>query len=107
MPVGTALTPINPVFQKEHNTVARRRHVHLWRRGSWEGQALWAAAGTHDIGVKFAVRDRSFTHRVEQTVDLERDQVVNDLGSLACRPRPTRIGRRHRGRSSMPRTTRW
>ena len=42
--------------------------------------ALWAASATHDIGIKFAREERTFTHRVEQAIDLERQKVVDDLG---------------------------
>ncbi len=74
------------VFQKQTNTFAMRHHVRIWRRGSWDGRPLWAAAGTHDIGVRFDVRDRSFTHRVEPQVDLEREKIVDDLAFAGVPP---------------------
>lgn len=67
------------MFQKQTNTFAKRHHVRIWRRGSWDGGPLWVAAATHDIGVKLDVRERSFTHRVERQADLERETIVNDL----------------------------
>ena len=67
------------VFQKQTNTFAKRHHVRIWRRGLWNGRQLWAAAATHDIGVKFAAAERTFTHRVESQIDLERDKIANDL----------------------------
>ena len=67
------------VFQKQNDTFAMRHHVRIWREGSWDGQPLWIGAATHDIGVKFAVRERSFTHRVDGRIDLERQKIVDDL----------------------------
>lgn len=68
------------VFQKQTNTFAKRHHVRLWRWNRATGQEIWLAASTHDVGVKFDVAQRSFTHRVETRVDLERDKIVRDLG---------------------------
>jgi hypothetical protein len=67
------------VFQKQTNTFAKRHHVRIWRHGLWNGRQLWAAAATHDIGVKFTAAERTFTHRVESQIDLERDKIANDL----------------------------
>jgi hypothetical protein len=71
--------PPQVVFQKQNNTFAKRHHIRMWQRGEWRGQPLWAAAATHDVGVKFVVAERTFTHRVETDVDIERDKVTNDL----------------------------
>lgn len=74
------------VFQKQNNTFAKRHHVRIWRQGSWDGQPLWVGAGTHDIGVKFVVAERSFTHRVDGRIDLERDKIVDDLAFARIPP---------------------
>jgi LssY C-terminus len=74
------------VFQKQTNTFAKRHHVRIWRQGSWAGQPLWVAAGTHDIGVKFDAAEHSFTHRVQQQVDVERDKIANDLAFAGVMP---------------------
>lgn len=71
--------PPDYVFQKQNNTFAKRHHVRIWRQGSWQGRPLWVGAGTHDVGVKLAVAERSFTHRVDRRLDLERDKIVDDL----------------------------
>ncbi len=44
-----------------------------------EGRPVWAASATHDIGIKFARAERTFTHRVEADIDLERQKIVDDL----------------------------
>ncbi len=75
------------VFQKQTNTFDRRHHVRIWRvEETYQGLPVWAASATHDIGIKFAREERTFTHRVEPEIDLERQKVVNDLrfaGSVA------------------------
>ena len=75
------------VFQKQTNTFDRRHHIRIWRvEETYQGQPVWAASATHDIGIKFAREERTFTHRVEQAIDLERQKVVDDLrfaGSVA------------------------
>lgn len=70
------------VFQKQTNTFAKRHHVRIWRRGLWNGRQLWAAAATHDIGIKFAAGERTFTHRVEAQIDLERTKIADDLAFI-------------------------
>ena len=68
------------VYQKQTNTFDRRHHIRIWRvPDTHQGQPVWAASATHDIGIKFAREERTFTHRVEQTIDLERQKVVDDL----------------------------
>ena len=72
--------PPDHVFQKQTNTFDRRHHVRIWRAPeTYQGQPVWAASATHDIGIKFAREERTFTHRVEQDIDLERQKIVDDL----------------------------
>ena len=72
--------PPDRVFQKQNNTFNRRHHIRIWRTPQvYQGRPLWAAAATHDIGIKFAREERTFTHRVETNIDLERQKVVDDL----------------------------
>ncbi|MET1083494.1 MAG: LssY C-terminal domain-containing protein [Burkholderiales bacterium] len=68
------------VFQKQTNTFDRRHHIRIWRATErYQGQPVWAASATHDIGIKFVREERTFTHRVEQVIDLERQKIVDDL----------------------------
>lgn len=68
------------VFQKQNNTFAKRHHIRIWATGrTWDGQAVWAGAATHDIGIDFSARTKTFTHRIEADVDVERAKVVTDL----------------------------
>jgi hypothetical protein len=62
------------VFQKQLNTVSKRDHVRIWRRPeTFEGQAIWIAAATHDTGLTF------LTHSIDPDLDDERLKIVNDL----------------------------
>jgi hypothetical protein len=68
------------VFEKLNNTFARRHHLRVWRRPTtFMGQAVWAVAATHDIGISFSEVDRTFIHRIDSKIDNERAKVVTDL----------------------------
>jgi hypothetical protein len=72
--------PPDIVFEKANNTLARRHHLRLWRRpGSFRGLPVWAAAATHDIGIGFSDAERTFFHRIDSRIDLEREKVADDL----------------------------
>jgi len=68
------------VFQKQNNTFDRRHHIRIWRvpqpAQSWP---VWVASATHDTGIKFSHEERTFTHRVDANIDLERQKIVDDL----------------------------
>lgn len=60
--------------------VAERNHFRLWG-APWldsEGRAVWAGAGTHDIGIE---KDQAgqLTHRIDPNVDSERDYILETL----------------------------
>ena len=82
-PVSTLLLEGQPprlVFEKTNNTFARRHHLRIWRRpGSFRGEPVWAAAGTHDIGISYSERDGTFIHRIDPQIDREREKVIEDL----------------------------
>ena len=72
--------PPDLVFQKQNNTFARRHHLRIWRRpGTFNGKEVWVCAATHDIGIDFSQRDRTFIHRVDAEIDRERSKVTSDL----------------------------
>ena len=80
--------PPDRVFQKQTNTFDRRHHVRIWRAPqAHDGRPRWAASATHDTGIKFARAERTFTHRVETDIDLERQTVVDDLRFAGVRER--------------------
>lgn len=69
------------VFQKQLNTFAKRHHIRIWATDqSWGGRPVWIAAATHDIGIDFSREAKTFSHKVESNIDLERSRVMDDLG---------------------------
>lgn len=72
--------PPDVVYQRVTDTFAKRHHIRFWRTGEeWQSVPVWVAAATHDIGVEFSRQHRSFTHRIDDAIDGERDKVVSDL----------------------------
>jgi hypothetical protein len=68
------------VFEKETNTFAKRHHIRIWRqRGTFENMPVWIGAGTHDTGINFSRKARTFSHSVENEIDWERQKIENDL----------------------------
>ena len=76
------------VFQKVGNTFAKRHHIRLWRwsapDGESNGETIYLAAATHDVGITFDSDRKSFTHRVDAAIDQERDKIANDLWFAGC-----------------------
>jgi hypothetical protein len=67
-------------FQKGNNTFAQRHHLRIFRRpGTFDGKPIWVCSSTHDIGIDFSERDRTFIHKIDPQIDRERAKVVNDL----------------------------
>jgi hypothetical protein len=72
-------------LEKSLNTFARRHHIRIWRRPQQtQGESVWAAAATEDIGIKFSRQARNFTHVIDGNVDAERTKVVDDLLYTGC-----------------------
>jgi hypothetical protein len=67
-------------YQKGNNTFAQRHHLRIFRRpGTFDGKPIWVCSSTHDIGIDFSDRDRTFIHKIDPQIDHERAKVVNDL----------------------------
>lgn len=68
------------VFEKQNDTFAARHHVRIWQRpGTFDGREIWVCSATHDTGIDFSEESRTFIHRIDPQIDLERAKVVNDL----------------------------
>ena len=68
------------VFEKLNDTFAARHHLRIWRRpGQFDGKEIWVCSATHDTGIDFSERDRTFIHKIDPQIDRERAKVVNDL----------------------------
>jgi LssY C-terminus len=60
--------------------VASRHHFRIWKAPfTWNGQTVWAGAGTHDIGFAKDKRNGNVTHKIDPKVDGERDNIGSSL----------------------------
>jgi hypothetical protein len=72
--------PPDLVFEKINDTFAARHHLRIWQRpGQFNGQDIWVCSATHDTGISFSDESRTFIHKIDSNIDLERAKVVNDL----------------------------
>jgi hypothetical protein len=56
--------------------VASRHHFRIWKAPfQWNGQDVWAGAGTHDIGFEKDQRNGNVTHKIDPAIDGERDNI--------------------------------
>ncbi len=63
-----------------YSVVASRHHFRIWKApATWNGQAVWAGAGTHDIGFEKDQRNGNVTHKIDPAVDGERDNIGQTL----------------------------
>ena len=63
-----------------YSVVASRHHFRIWKAPvTWNGQAMWAGAGTHDIGFEKDQRNGKVTHKIDPAVDGERDNIGQTL----------------------------
>ena len=60
--------------------VASRHHFRIWKStATYNGQPVWAGAGTHDIGFEKDQRNGKVTHKIDPAVDGERDNIGESL----------------------------
>lgn len=72
--------PPDVVYQRVVNTFAKRHHIRIWQSPRvWNGQPVWVAAATNDIGLTLSRAHRGLTHRTAPEIDEEREIVVDDL----------------------------
>jgi hypothetical protein len=63
-----------------YSVVASRHHCRIWKAPvTWNGQTMWAGAGTHDIGFEKDQRNGNVTHKIDPAVDGERDNIGQTL----------------------------
>ena len=81
-------------LEKSLNSFAKRHHLRIWRRPQeTQGEGVWVAAATEDIGIRFSRQARNFTHVIDGNVDAERTKVVDDLLFTGCVSEAGLIGR--------------
>ncbi len=81
------LGELRPVLtlSKTLNTFSKRHHIRIYEVGEmWNGQPVYTAAATQDIGIGFSARHRSFIHLIDDHIDNERAKVLNDLLYTGC-----------------------
>jgi membrane-associated phospholipid phosphatase len=72
-------------FQKSFNTMSKRHHIRIWQRpNAYQDKDVWLGAGTHDIGIRFGDRGKTFTHGIDPQVDRERQKLIHDLAFAGC-----------------------
>jgi LssY C-terminus len=63
-----------------YSVVASRHHFRVWKAPfTWNGQTVWVGAGTHDIGFEKDQRNGKVTHKIDPSVDGERDNIGETL----------------------------
>ncbi len=63
-----------------YSVVASRHHFRIWKApATWNGQTVWAGAGTHDIGFEKDQRNGKVTHKIDPAIDGERDNIGQTL----------------------------
>jgi len=82
-PVSTLFLDGHPpdlVLEKQNDTFNARHHLRIWKRpGEFNGKQVWVCSATHDTGIDFSEKDRTFIHKIDSHIDVERAKVVNDL----------------------------
>lgn len=72
-------------YEKGLNTIAKRHHLRIWDLPeTWQGEPVWTAAATHDIGIGFSKQSKNAIHLIDHNIDDERSKVVHDLVFAGC-----------------------
>jgi opacity protein-like surface antigen len=75
----------NYAYAKTLNTFSKRHHLRIWTTTqTWNGQQVWTSSATHDIGIGFSKKNKTFIHQIDSNIDNERAKVVNDLIYTGC-----------------------
>jgi hypothetical protein len=88
MPLFTGVGTQDLAFQKTsgRNKFAERHHIRLWRtRHELPGRRrLWVAAASHEVGMKLTIMPPFVVHRMNPSLDYERDYITADLLKHGC-----------------------
>jgi opacity protein-like surface antigen len=72
-------------YAKTLNTFSKRHHLRIWTtKETWQGEPVWTSSSTHDIGIGFSKKNKTFIHLIDSHIDNERAKVVNDLIYTGC-----------------------
>jgi len=82
-PVSVILLDEHPpdlVLQKANNTFSARHHLRIWQSpDTYQGRQVWLCSATHDIGIDYSDQEKTFIHKIDSNIDLERQKVIDDL----------------------------
>jgi opacity protein-like surface antigen len=72
-------------YAKTLNTFSQRHHLRIWASSlPWNGETVWTSSSTHDTGIGFSKKNKTFIHLIDTHIDNERAKVVNDLIFTGC-----------------------
>jgi opacity protein-like surface antigen len=72
-------------YAKTLNTFSKRHHLRIWASSlKWNEQVVWTSSSTHDTGIGFSKKNKTFIHLIDTHIDNERAKVVNDLIFTGC-----------------------
>ena len=72
-------------YAKTLNTFSKRHHLRVWASSlTWNGETIWTSSSTHDIGIGFSKKNKTFIHLIDSNIDNERAKVVNDFIFTGC-----------------------
>ncbi len=87
-PMSTLLLGGQPpayAYAKTLNTFSKRHHLRIWASSQpWNGETVWTSSSTHDTGIGFSKKNKTFIHLIDSHIDNERAKVVNDLIFTGC-----------------------
>lgn len=77
--------PPKYAYAKTLNTFSKRHHLRIFSSPeTWQGEPVWNSSSTHDIGIGFSKKNKTFIHLIDSNIDNERAKVVNDLILTGC-----------------------
>jgi opacity protein-like surface antigen len=77
--------PPKYAYAKTLNTFSKRHHLRIFSTdATWQGEPVWNSSSTHDIGIGFSKKNKTFIHLIDSNIDNERAKVVNDLLLTGC-----------------------
>ncbi len=77
--------PPKYAYAKTLNTFAKRHHLRIFASEEiWQDKPVWSSSSTHDIGIGFSKKNKTFIHLIDSNIDNERAKVVNDLVLTGC-----------------------
>jgi len=72
-------------YAKTLNTFSKRHHLRVWASSlKWNDQTVWTSSSTHDTGIGFSKKNKTFIHLIDTHIDNERAKVVNDFIYTGC-----------------------